>query len=267
VEVSEVVRRAPAIALRDHVLPYWGWEERTEGPVRRRECPSGHVHVILQFGTTIDTLEPVRRTHGSFVAGLHESPAYTEHDGDSHGIEINLTPPAANRLLGLPMDTVTGEIPAAEDLLGPGASRFVDRLWNEESWERRFELLDVALSERLADGPQPSPGLEWAWRRLVATQGRVPVAALAAELGWSRRRLVMRFREHVGLPPKRYARILRFQHALELLIRNGSRLADVALECGYYDQAHMNRDFRLFAGVTPTEWLAARSGDGFGVAA
>ena len=62
-----------------------------------------------------------------------------------------------------------------------------------------------------------------------------------------------RFREHVGLPPKALARILRFERAAERL-RGGADLSDAALDSGYYDQAHFNRDFKAFAGVTPTEY-------------
>ena len=95
--------------------------------------------------------------------------------------------------------------------------------------------------------------LVWSWQRLLNSDGAVPVASLAEEVGWSRRHLAARFREHVGLPPKALARILRFERAAERL-RRGADLADAALDSGYYDQAHFNRDFRAFAGLTPTEY-------------
>lgn len=94
------------------------------------------------------------------------------------------------------------------------------------------------------------------------------VGDLADELGWSRRHLVARFREQVGLPPKVLARVLRFQRSLRLRGADGRPRpwAEVALACGYYDQAHLNRDFRQFAGCTPTELLAARLPGGAGIA-
>jgi transcriptional regulator GlxA family with amidase domain len=96
----------------------------------------------------------------------------------------------------------------------------------------------------------------------------VPVGALAQELGCSRRHLVAGFRQHVGLPPKRLARVLRFQRVVSLLDRSGGDgLGDIAAACGYYDQPHLNRDFRQFAGASPGEWLARRLPDGAGTAA
>jgi transcriptional regulator GlxA family with amidase domain len=108
----------------------------------------------------------------------------------------------------------------------------------------------------------------WAWRRLRASAGGVTVSALADELGCSRRHLTAGFRDHVGLPPKRVARILRFGRVLGLLERSGGRgLGEIAAACGYADQPHLNRDFRAFAGASPGDWLARRMPGGAGTAA
>ena len=86
--------------------------------------------------------------------------------------------------------------------------------------------------------------------------------------GCSRRHLAAQFREHVGLPPKLLARILRFDRVIALLRHaEPERWAEVAYDCGYYDQAHFNRDFRQFAGSTPGAFLASRMPDAGGFAA
>jgi AraC-like DNA-binding protein len=94
----------------------------------------------------------------------------------------------------------------------------------------------------------------WAWSRLRESHGRTAVGALAEELGWSRRRLVARFREEIGLPPKAVARLLRFEHALELVDR-GAPWAEVAFNAGYYDQSHLINEFRSITGITPVEYV------------
>jgi AraC-like DNA-binding protein len=92
--------------------------------------------------------------------------------------------------------------------------------------------------------------------RLRETHGRVAVASLATELGWSRKRLVARFRREVGLPPKTVARLLRFERARELAQRpNRAGWAEIAFDCGYYDQAHLINEFRAVTGRAPETFL------------
>ena len=156
----------------------------------------------------------------------------------------------------MPMGELAGGGADLADLLGPAATELAERLYEAPDWPARFALLERFIAARVHDAPPATPELEWAWGRLLASDGAVPVGSLAREIGWSRRHLAARFREHLGLPPKPLARILRFERAAARL-RAGAALADAALDSGYYDQAHFNRDFRAFAGVTPTEYRVA----------
>ena len=84
-------------------------------------------------------------------------------------------------------------------------------------------------------------------------------------LGWSPRKLISGFREQLGLPPKTVGRVVRFGHATELIRSEiAPTWGDIALRCGYFDQAHLIRDFHEFSGGTPTEFLARRLPDGGG---
>ena len=149
-------------------------------------------------------------------------------------------------LLGVPMHEIAGRIM-------PFEGELPDRLAEAGGWEERFAIVDSAIGSRLLAATPPPPDVEHAWQRLAETRGRIGIAALAAELGCSRRHLAARFRDHVGVPPKAAARVLRFHHAMERLREGGDRWADVALDCGYYDQPHLNREFRELAGVPPGE--------------
>lgn len=101
---------------------------------------------------------------------------------------------------------------------------------------------------------------------LSTTRGCISIGALAAGVGWSRKHLVAQFHDQIGLPPKTVARLIRFDRAVHLIEGDGRiRLAEVARACGYYDQAHFNRDFIAFAGVTPREFAARRLPGGAGV--
>ncbi|MGA4993133.1 helix-turn-helix domain-containing protein [Nonomuraea bangladeshensis] len=99
------------------------------------------------------------------------------------------------------------------------------------------------------------PEVAWAWRRIVAGRGLVRVEGLAGEVGWSRKRLWSRFRAQLGLPPKRAAKLVRFDRAAHRLVA-GEGAARVAAEGGYADQPHLHREVMAFAGATPSALAA-----------
>jgi AraC-like DNA-binding protein len=222
-------------------------------PLLRVELPFAGVPAIVCFGV------PYRldgEPFDAFVAGMTDRPVATEFTGAAGGVQIDFTPLGARRILGLPMAELTGRIVAVEDLLG---AELVDRLRDARGWPERFAVLDAALLRRAAEGPEPAPEVAWSYARVAAAEGRLAVGALAAEVGWSRRHLTARWRRDVGLGPKALARILRFQRALRLL-RAGHELADVAYDCGYADQPHLNREFRALGGATPREVAFVQDG-------
>jgi AraC-like DNA-binding protein len=283
----EMVSRQAAPRLCQHVLGYCGYAEETKGFTRRRELPSGEVILIIGFGPKLRTTYPQGApdrvlTHRSFVAGLHDTHCFVETPGTQAGIQVNLTPIGAHLLLGLPMHELTNRVVELHDLLGADAELQIERLYEAPDWQARFELLDAALVRRLDAARPTSPDVAWAWRRLAESRGRLSVGELCEELGCSRKHMLRRFNEQIGVGPKTYARVLRFQRAVHMLgHRDGSNRMDgreygagremswgeIALECGYFDQAHMNRDFRQFAGASPGELVASLLPDGGGLAA
>jgi AraC-like DNA-binding protein len=202
----------------------------------------------------------------AFVMGAHGTSVVLEGDCAPSYLEVLLGPLEAYRLLGLPMNRLSGDTVDLVEVLGADGRRLAEQLRDTPSWRRRFALLDRFLLERLERGPRPSPEVGWAWRRLVATGGAVPIGQLAREVGWSHRHLLARFRRQVGLRPKTAARLIRFDGVWRRLDQD--RPLDwgrVAAEVGYADQAHLAREFRQFTGTTPTGFLAqARPADGDG---
>ena len=104
--------------------------------------------------------------------------------------------------------------------------------------------------------------LAGAWQQLLSSRGDLRVSALHDQTGWSRKRLADRFREQVGLTPKSMARLVRFHRAVNMLHQPGHRsLTAIASTCGYYDQAHLNREFRELAGGPPGSYLTGMDAD------
>jgi AraC-like DNA-binding protein len=224
----------------------------------RREVAGPRVVFILAWGAPIAVTDPRRPGAAparvtSFVSGPFDSYVRTEFSGASRGIQLDLTPLAAGRLFGVPVGELANRVLGLDDLPGRWAAGLADRLAELRGWPERFATLDALLTARLAGAPEPDPRVAWAWSRLVGSGGRVGVAALAGELGWSRRHLARRVRRELGLPPKTLARIVRFSRAYATRGAAAGGWAGVAQACGYYDQAHLIRDVREFAGASPGE--------------
>jgi AraC-like DNA-binding protein len=254
----EIVTYTPVRWLRPYVRGLYGYAERTPGPLRRRELPSGGITVILNLGPTLYVRNPGAAAGDrftSFVAGLHETYAITETSGAQAGIQLNLSPLGARVLFGTPMNELAHRTLPLEDLLGGDVERLLDETAAAPDWETRTALVEAYVEARLAGAKPPTREIAWACRRIEETAGTVKIAELTAILGWSRKRMGERFRDAVGLPPKSFARLLRFERAVAQLRAGAIGWARLAQSCGYYDQAHLIREFREFSGFPPGEFV------------
>jgi AraC-like DNA-binding protein len=241
-----MVRGSPSRALRGKVSAYYGYREETGRPIERREGPGHAVIVCISFGQPwqIDG-----ERYESFVAGLHTRQVATRHEGLAFGMQVDLAPAAAHVLLRERMDGLAERKVHLAELLDP---ELVDRLHAFGSCSERFAHLDEVFVRLFAEAPPVPRDVAWAWERLVGTGGQERIGDLVAELGWSRKRIAARFREEVGLTPKAAARLIRFECARAAALAGGSPdWAQIALECGYYDQSHLVNDFRVVASRPP----------------
>ena len=262
--VWELVRAAPDARLAAHVVDYCGYSETVPSPMRRRELPMPALVLIIDFGPTLRLIDPRRpeavQAHaGGFVAGLGDIYTITENLGVSRGMQVNVTPLGAYRLIGRPMGVLTNEIVAIGDLFGEEGRLLADELQELRSWAARFERLDRFVEARLARGPAIGRDVAWAYRRIAESGGQVAIAELTSELGISRKHLAARFHAQIGMAPKPLARLMRFDRVMQAL-RSGrfDGWAEIAQAAGYYDQPHFIREFREFTGGTPTEYLVRR---------
>ncbi|WP_405152116.1 helix-turn-helix domain-containing protein [Sphaerisporangium sp. NBC_01403] len=254
----------PAGGLRPLIARYHGYREHDGAPGCHRGLPSPYLTVIVTLGEplTVATHPDVRQAPGQYdtlVGGLHTSPALITHQGRQAGVQIALSPLGTRRLLGLPAGELRNIDLDAADVLGRTAHELHERLNAASGWPERFAILDELLL-RHAGRERPVPDeIARAWRLLMSSGGRVPISDLAREIGWSSRHLATRFAGEIGLSPKAAARVIRFdrtRHRLQRRAGSALGLADLAAESGYYDQAHLARDFRDLAGCSPTRWLA-----------
>lgn len=220
-----------------------------------RVVPHPAVMLILEFGAGEPTVEDGsgRLHRGSLVAGPgFGSGGVVRAWGERvECVQVRLSPVIAGTLLGVGPAELTGAAVSLDDLWGKEAARTRERLSELPSWQARFTLMDELLARRRATSPPVDPAVAWAWKRIVASGGLARVDRLAAELGWSRKRLWSRFHASVGMPPKSAAKLVRFDRAVHRMVE-GRGAAHVAADSGYFDQSHLHRDVMEFTGSTPS---------------
>jgi AraC-like DNA-binding protein len=269
--IDEHARWRPDDRLRPYVAWCVGYRQAGAPPIAHRGLPSPWLTMIVTLDEPLviarhpDPRQPASK-HDFLLGGLHTAPALVTHDGRQSGIQLALTPLGARALLGMPAAELASIDVEAADVLGRLAGEIRERVRAAPDWDSRFAVLEEFLSGRLGaaqtpGGLTPRPEVRYAWDRLRQSHGAVSVADLAVETGWSARHLGEQFRAETGLSPKAAARVVRFDRARRrLLLRQaeGGRvvLAELAVECGYYDQAHLARDFRDLAGCPPSALLA-----------
>lgn len=237
-----------------------GFRDRGITPPGLRLIPHPAVTLVLVFGGTIAVQDASgRRQQGSFVTGLGFGETLRALRAEAFEcLQVRLSPVVAHAVLGPAVAELDGTVVTVDDLVGRQGARIVERLGELSRWEDRFAATEAWLARRCAAAsqaasqaePRVAPEVAWAWRGIVAGRGMVRIEHLAAELGWSRKRLWSRFQAQLGLPPKRAAKLVRFDHAVHGLVA-GQDTAAVAADGGYTDQSHLHRDVAAFTGLTP----------------
>jgi AraC-like DNA-binding protein len=229
-----------------------GFRDRGITPPGLHLIPHPAVTLALVLGGTVAVEDATgRQQQGSFATGLGLGDVIRALRADAFEcLQVRLSPVVASAVLGAAVADLDGAVVTLDDLWGQEASRLSEQLSDLSSWEDRFTFTEAWLGRRCAAASRVAPEVAWAWRAIVASRGMVRIEHLAAELGWSRKRLWSRFHSQIGLPPKRAAKLVRFDHAVHGLAA-GQEAAAVAADGGYADQSHLHRDVVAFTGMTP----------------
>ncbi|MCC6919980.1 MAG: AraC family transcriptional regulator [Alphaproteobacteria bacterium] len=237
-----------------------GYREWMAQPLRRIEPPYTGLPLIIGFGETLNVSGERYRLDdvSAFVAGLDLSAAYTEGSGHHAGVQLDLTPLGAVRILGMPLADLAYGLVKLEELLGREGATLRQRLGEANDWASRLRLVRDFAQQRAAAHAGAPWIVAYAWQALTRSHGAANIARLADDAGVSRKHLTQQFRAWTGLPPSAYARLVRFERAVKEIERAplATDWAQIAAGCGYYDQPHFNRDFKAFTGLSPTAFVA-----------
>jgi AraC-like DNA-binding protein len=275
------VERASDPRLRPYVLGYFATSSSLVRPARERHLPAAEVPMVLNFGASHTRMDArsengTQRLDHAWVTGLQTHHQVSEAIGERRFMVVRFTPLGAHLFFHLSMDSLTDRAIPLEQVDPSIASLVTGHVMAAHGWAERFDAMERLICTRV-DRYRVPPQIERAWNRLVRTWGQTPVGSLAAGAGCSHRHLIQQFRTCIGLPPKRVAMLLRFIRSINAVTRNGpgdsprkpylegsappgaddagAGWAQIAAECGYFDQPHFIHEFRAFAGATPSEFL------------
>jgi len=250
----------PARALRPFINQYAGFRVSGQAPSLHFGLPSSNVNLIISLSGPIDLVQmpnSVQRPSplAALVSGLHDVPAVVRQSSDTFGLHVFMKPLGVRAVLGVGGAEISSRVVNLTDIWGKRAEDLIGMLRAADTWQKRFEILDRTFTSALISTGWPTE-ISWAWDRLANTHGALPIQQLADEIGYSRRHFSEQFRDATGLAPKSASRVFRFERACRLFMSRHIGLAEVAAACGYYDQAHLTREWHALAGCSPKAWIA-----------
>jgi AraC-like DNA-binding protein len=249
----------PDAPLAAHVEVLWHVSGRANF-ARDRRLPTGNAHLLFNLASA-PTLFPraaggaVRSFPTCWIAGQCESYIETGSHGKTALLGVQFRSHGAYRLLRLAQHELSDQVIELESLLGDHIRGLHQRLLDAQAPQACFALLEHWLLELLDRGSEIHAGVQAAGQAISLGNGRIDLRELSRRTGFSREYLIRRFREQVGLTPKAYANILRFNHALTSARQGNASWAEIAHACGYYDQSHLIHDFQRYAGRAPSSLL------------
>lgn len=244
----------PAPALSGYVECFWLLQgEAAPAAAPERLLPDGCVELILNLGARFREFDATGRSAlqpACLVVGQMTCPVRVAPTGAVELLGIRFAPGGTLPFLPVAPGELTDRVTPLDAITTALERELTEALETADAWRARLARLEATLIRRLYAANLRNT-LQPALTQLLKSGGQISVDRLAADCGLSMRQLERRFVREVGLGPKLLSRILRFQQVFRAVESESTDWADVAVACGYYDQAHLIRDFRQFAGQTP----------------
>jgi AraC-like DNA-binding protein len=253
----------PQPPLANFVEMLWYFQGYEGASSRERVLPTGDAQLVISLDDAPlrayegDDGQQLQSYRGPLLCGPRSKCSIidTAPLGSSMGVQFK--PGGVFPFLGASAGELHNQNVPLESLWGKEAADVRDRLLEAKSPRARFQILEQALLARTFPVLERHPAVSYALKAFQAVPHGQTIGEVTERTGLSSRWLIELFRAQVGLTPKLYCRLRRFQTAVSLISsQQGSDLAGLAHTCGYFDQAHFNREFRDFAGISPTKYLA-----------
>jgi AraC-like DNA-binding protein len=253
----------PCAALASDVEWLWCCDGHLGVNGKDRALPDGRFQLAFSLaeGPISALVDPIGDGGGiaaSLLIGIRSRFGVIDTAKLHSAMGVVFRPGGAHAFLSMPADAFQDRNISLDLIWGSMVPTLRDQLRTANHPAEKFQALQVALLGRINRGAQLSPSVRYALKEFARRRSAPRVQDIAQEAGLSRRRFAQLFREQIGLPPKLYCRVQRFQNALKQIASGASvDWAQLALAAGYCDQAHLGHEFRYFSGLSPSAYLAS----------
>ena len=243
--------RVPRAPLDAFVELIWRVDTAPQLWTQERLLPQGTVELVVDLDAPV---------FDGVVSGPHSRFFLLDTTLPQRLVGVHFKPGGAFPFMRPPMHELRNRAAPLDSLWGSAARELRDRLANARTDTEIFDIVERMLLARAGDRLQRHPAVGFALKEFTRVPHVRTIAEVSRQIGLSQRRFIQVFTEGVGLTPKVFCRVRRFQAAVTMAHRHGRpNWAELALDCGYFDQAHFIHDFEEFSGLTPSGWAAQRT--------
>jgi len=239
---------------------FWHWEDYMPSHARERILPTGLMELTINlsersFNIYSPHTKSSREVDHSIVVGIQSEYFVIDTSQPTTILSVLFKSGGLSGLLGASASELHNQIIPLNDVWGFQADSLYDQLLNISCIAERFRILEAVLLNHLDDQYERHYATNMALDILESNTSLKPIAYLEKEVALSPTRFIQVFREDMGVTPKVYSRLYRFQRTLDIIANNPNlSWADIAFTCGYYDQSHMINEFQKFSGITPSAY-------------
>lgn len=246
----------------DHFFYYEGYNPEHSVD---RFLPDGEVQIIFdltdypKFIYDNETLKEIQSCQNVWFSGFRTEPITIPSGKESEMLIVQFKKGKAFPFLSEPMQNLTNYVVDAELVLKSEILNIRERLLESKTKEEKFQILEENLLQCYLNQLQQNPFVNFAISKILSCPNQISIKEISEKVGYSQKHICKIFKENVGVTPKTFLKIIRFQKAIQQIEQQHFvDWSQIAFDCGFYDQSHFIADFKRFSGFTPSEYMKQR---------
>lgn len=255
----------PTAPLDQYIDNFFYYTDYSPLHVAERFIPDGNVHLIFDLTDypkkifDNESLKEIQSCKNVWFSGFRTEPLTIPAGSNSEMLIINFKKGRAFPFLNAPLSVLTNQVIDAELVMDMDILSLREALVTTANTAEKFSILEHAFLKQYATILEVNPFVGYAVQAIVKQPHQSSIKGMAEKVGFSQKHVIRLFKDHVGVTPKEFLKVIRFQKAItEIEVMGTQQWASLALDCGYYDQSHFIADFKNFSGFTPSQYLHKR---------